>query len=220
MRDEGLNAQRAHTRGADRRDAVQRAIVAEILRATPTDWKVAVVDAHDTTEAELRAASLKLEEWKVVYASRTLCQVLPMALFPLDAAYLVDTIDTRLEEYFEPGRGSYTDNSVKAQFGDGNTFGGFQAAGGQNNTQHIVHVGSTEQSQILGLVREALDTLDDDAPQDLREALESIRAEAEKDEPDREGLKSRIFQGVALAVTSEVTQKALHLLGQMAAVLA
>lgn len=204
--------------GAKRRDAVQRAIVSAILSRPSQDWKVRVVEGIPTTDAELGAAVLKLEQWKVVRAARTACSVLPMGLIPLDAAFLVETIDTRLEEYFEPRDGSYTDNRVTAHFGDGNTVGGVQVTGGQGNSaQQSVQIGSIEQAKVRDLAHAALATLDDDAPQALRDALTEVRSEAEKAQPNRQRLTDVVLQAFTVAVASEAAQQTLDYLGQIAA---
>ncbi len=208
--------------GPERWDAVERAIIADLIERrmrNANDWGVLTVDGKDVDDAERANAMQRLSDWGYLTGVSVAEADGFVRIDVTPKAAQVAGIDGFLEDHHNAGGGSSHHFSNSTTFGDGNTIGAVQT-GGQGNTAKVLQNITTDlRAQVLaevgGLLR-SLDKADGDTT-DLRASVEAVRDEAASDEATRTSLKDRVVNALVVAGASEsghlITQGLAHVLG-------
>lgn len=213
---------RARHNGPDRWDAVERAIMADLIRnkrRSADDWGAASVDGQDVTDDERTNAMQRLAEWGYLTGIGGWQTSGFARIDATPKAAQVAGIIGLLADQHRSGGGSSYHYGDTTTLGNNNTVGVLQT-GGHGNTQTVTQtIDVEERAQVLQLVRPllaALDTADGDTTE-LRGAVQAITEEVVSDDATRASLKNRVVQALVVAGASEsghlITQGLAHLLG-------
>lgn len=207
----------SRTEGADWFDAIERAVAAAVLSPTTKgSWRIKEVNGRPVSEAHLKAAVARLQEWGCVkpvssWGGPSLLEAGP---------YLAEVpgVNGLLRDHFESGGApsvydnrrfsmvdnrSYIDKSTTTTNNTTNISGstvGNAAAGGQGNVQHSVQtITSDERTQILEVLEKLRTDMGQDMAPEVVEAVDQIESEARSETATKPGLKDKIVAALVTA---------------------
>jgi hypothetical protein len=217
---------RSRVRGADRRAAVQKAIL-RWLSDGAQPGEVAAFVGHPTatsfqipfSEEEVTEAGAALDEWGLI---KTYKAMGPRYLKPRithEGREAADDARTPYEFVRQGGSITYNNTST-TNIGDGNTIGGVQT-GGQGNTQSVRQSLTTDSRiQILAKVSEVLSALPEDADPAVRTAVEAVRDEAADEKSTVQSMKEKALTAMTTAVMSGIGHEVVEQLARLAQAIA
>lgn len=219
-----LKIKQARLNGPERWDAVERAIVTDLVQngsRNASDWGVVSVDGKEIEAYERVNAMQRLSDWRYLTGIRAEEYDGFVRIDVTPKAHEVAGIDGLLADHHRPAASSSYHYSSSTTFGDGNTVGAVQT-GGSGNTQQVSQTLAMDQralvlAQVGGLLRSLEDAEGDTSG--VRSAVEAIKDEASSDNATPESLKDRIVQALVVAGASEggkvILQGLTHLLGMV-----